>query len=100
VKFTGRNYVQLPWVDAFDNQGFNYRLGSRVPAKDILAVQRTAMMDGTDHVSRSVYYLEGQEQQAKELVKAALNLRIQMMKDQMDLIHTAWTTRKERPRRE
>ena len=98
VTFTGKNYIPQVVTDELRRQGFNFGLPQRVAADDILKVHRTGFQDKTSHVGRDIYFLEGDLDRAKELVKASLAEAITSMKHQMDGLHEAWTSKKMRPR--
>lgn len=99
VTCTGKNYIPQMVSDDLYKQGFNSTLSSRVKIDEIMQVKRTGMHDLTAHIGRSIYYLDGQQDEAKKLVKNSLETTINRMKDQMDKVHAAWLARTPRPRR-
>lgn len=98
VTFTGKNYIPQMVTDELRKQGFNFGLPQRVGADEIMKVHRTGFSDKTSHVGRDIYFLEGDLDRAKDLVKASLAEAITSMKTQMDGLHEAWTAKKMRPR--
>jgi hypothetical protein len=98
VTFTGKNYMPQMVTDELRSQGFNFGLPQRVLADDLMKVHRTGLSDKTTHVGRDIYFLEGDLDKAKDMLKASLEEAITSMKKQMDGLHSAWTERKMRPR--
>lgn len=96
--FTGKNYIRRQVTDELEAQGYHFGLYSRVSVDDIMKVRNSARDDTTASVGREIYYLEGQEDKAKELIRAELDKTIQKMNGQMVLLHESWVNRKERPR--
>lgn len=100
VTFTGKNYVPQMVTDELRKEGFNYGLPQRVRADDIMKVHRTGLKDHADHVGRDIYFLEGELDKAKDLVKASVHETITRMTKQINDLNTVWTERKMRPRTE
>lgn len=99
VKCTGKNYIPQRFTDELREQGF-HRLSNRVPVGDIDKLQRVQRYDHPDHISRYVYFLEGDLDKSKSAVKAEIEATITKMKKAMDETHDAWINKTPRPTHE
>ncbi len=90
AKVTGQNYIrQIPPEDAAKKYHASCLLG-RLNQTDLMKVRRRYSRDMTDSISREIYFLEGQEQEAKRLVKEDLEATLTRMSEQMSATQRQW----------
>lgn len=99
VVFTGKNYIgQMVTDKMHKEENYNYSLSHRVPAHQIMKLQRVSLQDTSSYVGRTVYHLEGQLSDGSKLVKDDITKTLERMRKQVEETHLAWASGKERPR--
>jgi len=98
TKFTGQNYIGLPLTNEDLKNGYtlgwsNYRLKK----EEILKVSQRFFGDNSAEVSRHVYFLEGQEQQALDLIRKDVDTTIRLMYENTCKLYENWINRASNP---
>lgn len=98
TKFTGQNYIGLPITPEDRKKGYNIGWGnSRLGKDEILKVSRRLFGDNSTEISRHVYFLEGQEQQALELIRIEVDKAITSMYENTCKLYDTWVNRSTNP---
>ncbi len=102
TKFTGQNY--LPHAIPVDQEDIKTpdgrrkysisRLFNRVAPKELMQVRRPGLSgDQPNHVSRSIYFLEGDLEKAREMVTASMDEVITRMRNDAEKLYQVWHSR-------
>jgi hypothetical protein len=97
VKVTKANYLPERIPDTRENEGYSVALYQRVKLGEVMKLRRSLFGDHVDSVVREIYYLQGQEEEARARVNAELDKTIRSMAEQMDMLHAAWVSETVRP---
>ncbi len=73
--------------------GYNYSLYRRVKATELMKVIKGPTGDKCNNIRRSIYFVEGQEEEAKNLIKDELNATTMWMLDDANKIRNLWINR-------
>jgi hypothetical protein len=93
TKFTGKNYISIPDRDTDYEQGYR-NLYHRVVPTELLKVQKDGWNSTYPYFIRSIYYLEGQEDQALKLLRAEIEKTLTEMEENTNKMLEAWLNRK------
>ena len=79
-----------------DDRANGYNLGwgsSRIEPSDLLKVQKTGIWDTPSHVGRRIYFLEGQKNEALNLIRDNLEETITTMVKNVNGLGKQWEER-------
>jgi len=94
VKETPQNYVPVELTKEDWDAGLCPVSGFRIGKDEIMKVKGTFVGDRPNCVTRTIYFLEGQERDANHAIRLAIDTAICEMKNQIVCMFEAWTTRK------
>lgn len=94
VKKTDKNYIYQGWTEEDEKNGYNGGVwaGRREPLDCILKVDSN-LRASPSYVSRYVFFLDGQLEQAKELLRIEMTSVMEKMKSELDKIYNFWINR-------
>lgn len=93
VRETAQNYVPVELTKEDWEAGFCPVSGFRIGKDEILKVKGTYVGDRPNYVTRTIYFLDGQEDTAKAQLQYAIDETIFEMKTQIACLFDTWTNR-------
>ena len=95
AKFTGQNYLPVRLTEEEEKSGYVGCFSQRIKNSEILKVQRIGLSDSSDHISRYIYFLDNQKEQAINLIKEELDKTISKMFSDINELYKVWVNRHE-----
>lgn len=97
TKFTGQNYICIPLTQK-ERKEYNIGWGnSRLSKDEIMKVSRGFFDDNSTSISRHIYFLEGQEHQALELIRSEVEHTMRSMYENTNKLYDLWVNRDSNP---
>jgi hypothetical protein len=96
MKFSGKNYLPQMLTGVDHEMGFNVPPHTRVKAEDILKVHKIFMGDHNNYVFRSIYFLEGQKEEAIKLIRASIEEQVTRAKEESAKLYEIWVNREKK----
>lgn len=99
AKLTGVQYIPIQVTEEMEKEGFIYKLPKRIKPSELLKPVRMFMWDEVNRIGYEIFFTEGQDDEARKLLKNHVDTVVRTMKASMDKTYESWTTKRERPPR-
>jgi hypothetical protein len=93
MKFSGKNYLPQMLTKEDHEAGFNVPPYGRVGAEEILKVNKSLFGDKSNYLRRSIYFLEGQQEDAIRLMRGCIDESLTRKKEEAVKLFEIWANR-------
>ena len=92
AKLTINNYLPAITSDEDAKNGYDYGFSSRVKVGDIMKIESIGN-DSSEWIHRRIFFIDGQEAEAKKLLRTTIDKLIENMVTNINAMKLAWDKR-------